>query len=206
MPRSNGPGITRSRRIVRAASHPLHAVRATLLLVTNTRATRAIETGRHETVAITSTAHADETGALDIELAATEPAEADLAEDALLIDETPQDLDDDRGVSADLVRAYLNGIGKTKLLTAEGEVDLAKRIEAGLLAEEWLTDESRETDPQLRAAPSGRVITVREVRLAAGAEFVVMVCGDIMTMPGLPKVPSAEKIDLTEEGKVVGLF
>ena len=68
------------------------------------------------------------------------------------------------------------------------------------------TQYSFSTDPQLRAAPSGHVINVREVRLAAGAEFVVMVCGDIMTMPGLPKVPSAEKIDLTEEGKVVGLF
>ena len=62
------------------------------------------------------------------------------------------------------------------------------------------------TDPQLRGAPSGHVINIREVRLAAGAEFVVMVCGDIMTMPGLPKVPSACKIDLDENGKVVGLF
>ena len=68
------------------------------------------------------------------------------------------------------------------------------------------TQYSFSTDPQLRAAPSGHVINVREVRLAAGAEFVVMVCGDIMTMPGLPKVPSAEKIDITEDGKVVGLF
>jgi formate--tetrahydrofolate ligase len=68
------------------------------------------------------------------------------------------------------------------------------------------TQYSFSTDPQLRAAPSGHVINVREVRLAAGAEFVVMVCGDIMTMPGLPKVPSAEKIDLDDEGRVVGLF
>ncbi|HJQ61545.1 MAG TPA: formate--tetrahydrofolate ligase [Burkholderiales bacterium] len=68
------------------------------------------------------------------------------------------------------------------------------------------TQYSFSTDPQLRAAPSGHVINVREVRLAAGAEFVVMVCGDIMTMPGLPKIPSAEKIDLTEDGKVIGLF
>jgi len=68
------------------------------------------------------------------------------------------------------------------------------------------TQYSFSTDPQLRAAPTGHVINVREVRLAAGAEFVVMVCGDIMTMPGLPKVPSAEKIDLTDDGKVVGLF
>ena len=68
------------------------------------------------------------------------------------------------------------------------------------------TQYSFSTDPQLRAAPSGHVINVREVRLAAGAEFVVMVCGDVMTMPGLPKVPSAEKIDLNDDGKVVGLF
>src|ERR1041385_8433221 len=67
------------------------------------------------------------------------------------------------------------------------------------------TQYSFSTDPQLRAAPSGHVVNVREVRLAAGAEFVVMICGDIMTMPGLPKVPSAEKIDLVD-GKVVGLF
>ena len=67
------------------------------------------------------------------------------------------------------------------------------------------TQYSFSTDPQLRGAPENHVINVREVRLAAGAEFVVMVCGDIMTMPGLPKVPSAAKIDLVD-GKVVGLF
>jgi formate--tetrahydrofolate ligase len=68
------------------------------------------------------------------------------------------------------------------------------------------TQYSFSTDPQLRGAPSGHVINIREVRLAAGAEFIVMVCGDIMTMPGLPKVPSADKIDLDDNGKVVGLF
>jgi formate--tetrahydrofolate ligase len=47
---------------------------------------------------------------------------------------------------------------------------------------------------------------VREVRLAAGAEFIVVVCGDVMTMPGLPKVPSADKIDIDAQGRVVGLF
>jgi formate--tetrahydrofolate ligase len=68
------------------------------------------------------------------------------------------------------------------------------------------TQYSFATDAALRGAPSGHVVNIREVRLAAGAEFVVMVCGDIMTMPGLPKVPSAERIDLDAEGKVVGLF
>jgi formate--tetrahydrofolate ligase len=68
------------------------------------------------------------------------------------------------------------------------------------------TQYSFSTDPSLKGAPSGHMVNVREVRLAAGAEFVVMVCGDIMTMPGLPKVPSADHIDIDENGKVVGLF
>ncbi len=68
------------------------------------------------------------------------------------------------------------------------------------------TQYSFSTDPKLRGAPSGHAINIREVRLAAGAEFVVMVCGDIMTMPGLPKVPSAEAIDVSDDGRVSGLF
>ncbi len=67
------------------------------------------------------------------------------------------------------------------------------------------TQSSFTTDASVRGAPDGHVVNVREVRLAAGAEFVVMICGDIMTMPGLPKVPAANKIDLVD-GKVVGLF
>ena len=67
------------------------------------------------------------------------------------------------------------------------------------------TQASVTTNAATRGAPTDHVVNVREVRLAAGAEFVVMICGDIMTMPGLPKVPSAEKIDLVD-GKVVGLF
>ena len=68
------------------------------------------------------------------------------------------------------------------------------------------TQYSFSTDPQLRGAPSGHVVNIREVRLAAGAEFVVMVYGDIITMPGLPKVPSAVNIDVTDDGKITGLF
>ena len=68
------------------------------------------------------------------------------------------------------------------------------------------TQSSFSTDANVRGAPSGHMVNIREVRLSAGAEFVVMICGDIMTMPGLPKVPSAEKIDLTDDGRVVGLF
>ena len=67
------------------------------------------------------------------------------------------------------------------------------------------TQYSFSTDPALRGAPSGHVVELREVRLSAGAGFVVMVCGDIMTMPGLPKVPAAERIDLDDEGRIVGL-
>ncbi len=68
------------------------------------------------------------------------------------------------------------------------------------------TQYSFSTDPSLRGAPSGHVVNSREVRLAAGAQFIVMVCGDIMTMPGLPKVPSACAIDVGPDGKIVGLF
>jgi formate--tetrahydrofolate ligase len=68
------------------------------------------------------------------------------------------------------------------------------------------TQYSFSTDPKLLGAPSGHVVNVREVRLAAGAEFIVMICGDIMTMPGLPKVPAATSIDVDETGKIVGLF
>jgi formate--tetrahydrofolate ligase len=68
------------------------------------------------------------------------------------------------------------------------------------------TQYSFSTDPKRRGAPADHQINIREVRLAAGAEFIVLVCGDIMTMPGLPKVPSATKIDVDESGKISGLF
>ena len=68
------------------------------------------------------------------------------------------------------------------------------------------TQYSFSTDPSKRGAPSDHEIPIREVRLSAGAEFIVMVCGDIMTMPGLPKVPAAERIDIDNDGNIVGLF
>ncbi|WZO35040.1 formate--tetrahydrofolate ligase [Microbacterium sp. LWS13-1.2] len=68
------------------------------------------------------------------------------------------------------------------------------------------TQYSFSTDPKLRGAPTGHAVDVREVRLAAGARFVVMVCGDIMTMPGLPAVPAANTIDVDDDGRIVGLF
>ena len=68
------------------------------------------------------------------------------------------------------------------------------------------TQYSFSTDPNLRGAPTGHIVPVREVRLSAGAGFVVAICGEIMTMPGLPKVPSSEKIFLNEKGQIEGLF
>ena len=68
------------------------------------------------------------------------------------------------------------------------------------------TQYSFSSDPTLKGAPIGHTLTVREVRLSAGAGFVVAICGDIMTMPGLPKTPAANRISLDDDGKVVGLF
>ena len=68
------------------------------------------------------------------------------------------------------------------------------------------TQYSFSTDPKLRAAPSGHMVNIREVRLAAGAEFVVMICGDIMTMPGLPREPASARIDIDDDGRISGLF
>ena len=68
------------------------------------------------------------------------------------------------------------------------------------------TQYSFSTDPNLKGAPSNHVVPVRELRLSAGAEFIVVICGEIMTMPGLPRVPSANHIKLNEKGEVEGLF
>jgi formate--tetrahydrofolate ligase len=68
------------------------------------------------------------------------------------------------------------------------------------------TQYSFSTDPNLRGAPTGHTVPVREVRLSAGAGFVVIICGEVMTMPGLPKAPSSEKIFLNEQGQIEGLF
>ena len=68
------------------------------------------------------------------------------------------------------------------------------------------TQYSFTTDPDRKGAPKNHVVPIREVRLSAGAEFIVAICGDIMTMPGLPKVPAANKIDVTRDGRIIGLF
>jgi formate--tetrahydrofolate ligase len=68
------------------------------------------------------------------------------------------------------------------------------------------TQYSFSTDPNLKGAPTGHVVPIREIRLAAGAEFIVVVTGDVMTMPGLPKNPAAESIKLNSNEVVSGLF
>ncbi|HVY56789.1 MAG TPA: formate--tetrahydrofolate ligase, partial [Xanthobacteraceae bacterium] len=68
------------------------------------------------------------------------------------------------------------------------------------------TQYSFSTNPDLKGAPADHIVPVREVRLSAGAEFVVAICGDILTMPGLPKVPAADSINIGSDGRIVGLF
>ena len=68
------------------------------------------------------------------------------------------------------------------------------------------TQYSFSTDPKLKGAPSGHTLSIREVSLSSGAEFVVVVCGSIMTMPGLPRNPAADNIKLNNKGEIEGLF
>ena len=68
------------------------------------------------------------------------------------------------------------------------------------------TQYSFSTDPSLKGAPTGHVLPIREVRLSSGAEFIVVICGEIMTMPGLPRVPAADSIKLNDKGEIEGLF
>ena len=110
-----------------------------------------------------------------------------------------------------------------KIRTIAREIYRAKDIEAGKPVRDQLaqfesmgyanapvciakTQYSFTTNADVKGAPADHVIPVREVRLSAGAEFVVAICGEIMTMPGLPKVPAADHIDVTPDGRIVGLF
>jgi len=103
----------------------------------------------------------------------------------------------------------------TKLYGADGIIaDKKVRNQFAYLQEDYgtlpvcmaKTQYSFSTDPNLKGAPSGHVIQIREVRLSAGAGFIVVICGEIMTMPGLPRVPAANTIHLNEAGMVEGLF
>ena len=68
------------------------------------------------------------------------------------------------------------------------------------------TQYSFSTDPSLKGAPTGHALPIREIRLSSGAEFIVVVCGAVMTMPGLPRVPAADSIKLNKNGEIEGLF
>ena len=68
------------------------------------------------------------------------------------------------------------------------------------------TQYSFSTDPKLKGAPSGHTLSIREIRLSTGAGFVVVICGAIMTMPGLPRIPAADSIKLNKKGEIDGLF
>ena len=68
------------------------------------------------------------------------------------------------------------------------------------------TQYSFSTDPKSKGAPSGHTLPIREIRLSSGAGFVVVICGSIMTMPGLPRVPAADSIKLNKKGDIEGLF
>jgi formate--tetrahydrofolate ligase len=68
------------------------------------------------------------------------------------------------------------------------------------------TQYSFSTDPNLKGAPSGHVVPIREIRLSAGAEFIVVVTGEVMTMPGLPRIPAANSIGIDSNADIYGLF
>jgi formate--tetrahydrofolate ligase len=98
-----------------------------------------------------------------------------------------KDVTADKGVRDQLASFEAMGYGKFPICVAK-------------------TQYSFTTNPDAKGAPADHVINVREVRLSAGAEFVVAICGEIMTMPGLPKVPAANAIDVGSDGRIVGLF
>lgn len=131
-----------------------------------------------------------------------------------LIDRVPSDFRfvyDDQATLWDKVSAIATKLYGASGVTADTKIrNQIKKLQDGGYGHYPVcvakTQYSFSTDAQLRGAPSNHEINIREVRLAAGAEFVVFICGDLMTMPGLPKVPSANKIDLDEKGRVVGLF
>ncbi|HEY7222895.1 MAG TPA: sigma-70 family RNA polymerase sigma factor, partial [Micromonosporaceae bacterium] len=156
-----------------------------------------------------STTARDAASAAEIDEALDADLELDLTED-----EEPQAVEDERGASADLVRAYLNGIGRTKLLTAEQEVDLAKRIEAGLFAEERLTsadEQGVELDAQYRDDLSTIMVEGRAAKnhlLEANLRLVVSIAKrytgrglaflDLIQEGNLGLIRAVEKFDYTK--------
>jgi formate--tetrahydrofolate ligase len=171
----------------------------------------------------------------DAEIALVTSACAELGVDALMADHWAEGGKGATDVARAVVKAADSGKSKLKLLypddmpliekirTIAREIYRAKDIAADKLVRDQLaafeqmgfgklpvciakTQYSFTTNPDSKGAPADHVIPVREVRLAAGAEFVVAICGEIMTMPGLPRVPAADAIDVGTDGKIVGLF
>jgi formate--tetrahydrofolate ligase len=138
---------------------------------------------------------------------------ADLAHAVVELCEQPQQMSfvyEDSQNLWEKINAVATKIYGAKEVTADAKVRLKlKELEASGYGKFPIcvakTQYSFSTDAALRGAPSGHSINIREVKLSAGAEFIVMICGEIMTMPGLPKLPAAERIDYID-GKVVGLF
>jgi formate--tetrahydrofolate ligase len=171
----------------------------------------------------------------DAEIALVTTACAKLGVEALMADHWAEGGKGATEVARAVVKAVDGGKSKLKLLypddmpllekirTIAREIYRAKNIAADKPVRDQLasfeqmgfgklpvciakTQYSFTTNPDSKGAPEDHVIPVREVRLAAGAEFVVAICGEIMTMPGLPRVPAADSIDVGTDGKIVGLF
>jgi formate--tetrahydrofolate ligase len=111
----------------------------------------------------------------------------------------------------DKVKAIATEIYRASDIACDASIETAfKDLEAGGFGKLPVcmakTQYSFSTDASKRGAPNGHVVPVRELRLSAGAEFVVVITGDIMTMPGLPRVPAAEAIRLNADGQIEGLF
>ncbi len=131
-----------------------------------------------------------------------------------VIDKTPADfklLYPDEMPLRDKIKTIAQKIYRARDIACDGAVEsrLAELQKGGFghfpvcIAK---TQYSFSTDANAKGAPNDHILGVREVRLSAGAEFIVAVCGEIMTMPGLPRVPAANSIDLTEDGRITGLF
>ena len=137
----------------------------------------------------------------------------DLAHAVVELCEQPERMSfvyEDEATLWEKVTAVATKIYGAKEVTADAKVRLKlKELEASGYGKFPIciakTQYSFSTDAALRGAPSGHSLNIREVKLSAGAEFIVMICGEIMTMPGLPKVPASSRIDYID-GKVVGLF
>ena len=142
-------------------------------------------------------------GALDLAREVVRLAEADRPPQRLLYDDDLALFDKIRIIATEIYgAAEVTADAKIRAKLAHFETMGYRRLPICMAK----TQKSFSTDPEQRGAPSGHQVNIREVRLAAGAEFVVVLCGDMLTMPGLPKKPAAEHIDITPDGRITGLF